>query len=118
MPSRRVCYPDGMPGPMEMVVIFVVALLVFGPKKLPELARTLGKGLAEFRRASAELRGSLEREMQNIEHEVKMKENASNSPPPPAALETASAVPEPHEPSPYHDYDPEAEAHDQHEFQR
>ena len=40
-------------GPMELLVIFVVALLVFGPKKLPELGKSLGKGLQEFRRASA-----------------------------------------------------------------
>ncbi|MFO0689437.1 MAG: twin-arginine translocase TatA/TatE family subunit [Myxococcota bacterium] len=46
-------------GPMELVVIVVVALLIFGPQKLPEFARTLGKGLAEFRRASNDLRQSL-----------------------------------------------------------
>ncbi len=42
-----------------MAVIFVVALLVFGPHKLPELARNLGKSLAEFRRASNDLRRSI-----------------------------------------------------------
>jgi TatA/E family protein of Tat protein translocase len=42
----------------ELMVILVVALLVFGPTKLPELARSLGRGLAEFRRASADLRQS------------------------------------------------------------
>ncbi len=46
-------------GPMELLLIFVVALLVFGPKRLPELARTLGRGLAEFRRASNDLRQSI-----------------------------------------------------------
>ncbi|MEM9173885.1 MAG: twin-arginine translocase TatA/TatE family subunit [Myxococcota bacterium] len=46
-------------GPMELVLILVVALLVLGPKRMPELARTLGKGLGEFRRASSELRQSL-----------------------------------------------------------
>ena len=46
-------------GPLELVMIFVVALLVFGPKRVPELARTLGRGLAEFRRASNDLRQSL-----------------------------------------------------------
>ena len=40
------------------MIIFVVALLIFGPKRLPELARTLGKGMAEFRRASYDLRNS------------------------------------------------------------
>jgi len=46
----------GMP---ELMVILVVALLIFGPSKLPELARNLGRGLAEFRRASNDLRQSL-----------------------------------------------------------
>jgi sec-independent protein translocase protein TatA len=43
----------------ELIVILVVALLVFGPSKLPELARSLGRGLAEFRRASLDLRQSV-----------------------------------------------------------
>jgi len=43
----------------EMILILVVALLIFGPTKLPELARSLGKGLAEFRRASSDLRSQL-----------------------------------------------------------
>ena len=43
----------------ELLVILVVALLVLGPKRLPEVARSLGRGLAEFRRASSELRQSL-----------------------------------------------------------
>jgi TatA/E family protein of Tat protein translocase len=43
----------------EILVILVVALLVFGPDRLPELARNLGKGLAEFRRASNDLRRSV-----------------------------------------------------------
>lgn len=46
----------GMP---ELILILVVALLVFGPNRLPELARSLGKGLAEFRRASTDLREQL-----------------------------------------------------------
>jgi TatA/E family protein of Tat protein translocase len=46
-------------GPLELVVILVVALLVFGPKRVPELARSIGRGLAEFRRASNDLRESL-----------------------------------------------------------
>ena len=43
-------------GMTELMVIFVIGLLVLGPKRLPELARSLGKGLAEFRRASNDLR--------------------------------------------------------------
>ena len=46
-------------GPIELLMILVVALLVFGPKRVPELARNLGRGLAEFRRASNDLRQSL-----------------------------------------------------------
>ncbi len=46
-------------GVTELGIILVVALLVFGPKRLPELARTLGRGMGEFRRASNELRQSL-----------------------------------------------------------
>ncbi len=47
-------------GGWEMILIGVVALLVFGPKRLPELARSLGKGLAEFRKASSDLRRSID----------------------------------------------------------
>jgi sec-independent protein translocase protein TatB len=47
-------------GPLEILVVFIVALLVFGPDKLPELARQVGKGLAEFRRVQHHLRGELD----------------------------------------------------------
>lgn len=46
-------------GVQELVVILVIALIVFGPKRLPELARSLGRGVAEFRRASTDLRQTL-----------------------------------------------------------
>jgi TatA/E family protein of Tat protein translocase len=46
-------------GMQELVVILVIALVVFGPRRLPELARSLGRGLAEFRRASSDLRHTL-----------------------------------------------------------
>jgi sec-independent protein translocase protein TatA len=49
----------------------VVALLIFGPKKLPELGRSFGKGVAEFKKASAELRSTFQREMDNIDRETK-----------------------------------------------
>ncbi len=45
-------------GMQELAIILIVALVVFGPKRLPEFARTMGRGLAEFRRASNELRHS------------------------------------------------------------
>ena len=54
-------------GWQETVFIFLLALLIFGPKKLPELGRNIGKALTEFRRASSELRATFDREMANIE---------------------------------------------------
>jgi sec-independent protein translocase protein TatA len=50
----------GMP---ELIIIFVIALIIFGPRKLPELGRSLGKSLAEFKKASNELRSTLEEEI-------------------------------------------------------
>ncbi len=50
-------------GMQEILVIFVVALLVFGPRKLPEIGKSLGKGLAEFKKASNELRQTWEEEV-------------------------------------------------------
>jgi TatA/E family protein of Tat protein translocase len=50
-------------GGWEMLLIAVVALLVFGPKRLPELARQMGKGLSEFRRASSDLRRSFDMDL-------------------------------------------------------
>ena len=58
----------------ELIVLFVVALLVFGPKRLPELGRSLGRGLSEFRRASSELKSSIEREIQAAEVEQVLAE--------------------------------------------
>jgi sec-independent protein translocase protein TatA len=52
--------PIGMP---ELVIIFVIALIVFGPRKLPQLGKSLGRSLAEFKRASNDLRSTLEDEI-------------------------------------------------------
>jgi sec-independent protein translocase protein TatA len=52
-----------------MVVIFLVALLLFGPKKLPELGKTLAKAVSEFRRAQSDLKATFEREMKSLEAE-------------------------------------------------
>ncbi len=57
----------GMP---ELVLIFIVALLVFGPKKLPELGKSLGRGLAEFKRASEDLKRTIEDEIEQGKHEA------------------------------------------------
>ena len=50
-------------GMQELIIIFVIALIVFGPRKLPQLGKSLGKSLAEFKRASNELRSTLEEEI-------------------------------------------------------
>ena len=61
-------------GVPEMAVIFILALVLFGPKKLPELGRTIGKAMTEFRRASNDLKATFEREMQTLERETQIKE--------------------------------------------
>ena len=53
----------GSIGGTELLIILVIALVIFGPKRLPELGRTIGKGLSEFRRASNDLKRSLEDEI-------------------------------------------------------
>jgi len=65
-------------GMHELLVILIVALLVLGPKRLPEIARSLGKGMAEFRRASTEFQRTL---------------SASLEEPPPAAPPRQPAMP-------------------------
>jgi TatA/E family protein of Tat protein translocase len=59
--------PLGMP---EMMFIFVLALVLFGPKKLPEIGRTVGKAITEFRKASNEMKSTFEREMKSLEQET------------------------------------------------
>src|SRR3982751_377400 len=63
--------PLGWP---ETVFIFFLALILFGPKKLPELGRTVGKALTEFRRASSELKSTFDREMKSLEQDSEIKE--------------------------------------------
>ena len=58
--------PVGVP---EMIVIFLLALILFGPKKLPELGRTIGRALTEFRRAQNELKATLQQHMNELEKE-------------------------------------------------
>jgi sec-independent protein translocase protein TatB len=58
-------------GPSELLVILVVALLVLGPKRLPEIARALGKGLAEFRRATADVTSELDNARIMLEQEAR-----------------------------------------------
>src|ERR1700749_1904521 len=66
-------------GWQETVFIFILALLLFGPKKLPELGRTIGKAMTEFRRAQGELKATFDREMRNLEQETGIRELTATS---------------------------------------
>ena len=57
----------GSIGPAELILIFVVALLVFGPKKLPEIGRSVGKAIREFKKTSEEIKGRIEEEIEASE---------------------------------------------------
>jgi TatA/E family protein of Tat protein translocase len=74
----------GMP---ELIVIFLVALIFFGPRKLPELGRSLGRSLGEFKRATRELRSTLEQEVEVEERQVHRAPT-----PAPAAAQTDDAA--------------------------
>jgi sec-independent protein translocase protein TatA len=74
----------GMP---ELIIIFVIALIIFGPRKLPELGRSLGKSLAEFKKASNELKSTLEEEIRLDEQRTNLEaakaaERTAATPPP------------------------------------
>ena len=85
----------GMP---ELLLILGLALIVLGPKKLPELAKTLGKGLAEFRRATDELKD----EFRKVEADL-------DEPPPPPESVTIDPVPAQSAEAPQTDANPNAE---------
>jgi sec-independent protein translocase protein TatA len=57
----------GSVGVPELIIIFTIALIIFGPRKLPELGKSLGKSLAEFKRASNELKSTLDEEIRTEE---------------------------------------------------
>jgi sec-independent protein translocase protein TatA len=71
--------PIGMP---ELVVIFVIALIIFGPRKLPELGKSLGRSINEFRRASNELKNTLEEEVRLDEQRTRTSSAAPVQPAP------------------------------------
>jgi TatA/E family protein of Tat protein translocase len=84
----------------HLVVLFVVALVIFGPQKLPELARMLGKATAEFRKMTSDFRFALEDEVRELERSTRIREEetaaaarAAQAPVPAPVLAPEGAVP-------------------------
>jgi TatA/E family protein of Tat protein translocase len=73
----------------HLVVIFVIALVVFGPEKLPDLARNLGKVMGEFRRATGDLRSTFENHMRDLEREAELRKVRETQ----AAAQAAATAP-------------------------
>ncbi len=96
----------GSLGVPELLMIMAIALIVFGPRKLPEIGRTLGKALAEFRKATDDLKSTIEREVRLEELKqigpslVTPFEAVSRTEPVTPALETQSAEAKPDEAAP------------------
>jgi TatA/E family protein of Tat protein translocase len=63
----------------HLIVLFVVALVIFGPQKLPELARMLGKATAEFRKMTGDFRYALEEEVRELERQTRIRESEAAS---------------------------------------
>lgn len=91
----------GMP---ELIIIFVIALIIFGPRKLPELGRSLGKSLAEFKRASNELKSTLEEEIR-IDEQRSAVEAAKAAAPPVASTVVTPTIAHVEEPIVAHTID-------------
>jgi TatA/E family protein of Tat protein translocase len=91
----------------EMIFIFLLALIIFGPRKLPEIGRQIGKAMGEFKKASNEFKSQIEGEMRNLElEEALQREPAPQILPPEGSVAntapTAAAVAR-HDPAPVPD---------------
>jgi TatA/E family protein of Tat protein translocase len=92
----------------HLVIIFLVALIVFGPEKLPELARSFGKVMAEFKRATGDLRAGFDEHMRELERETRVSETRTRQaeqantilPPPAAVVEAPPPAASVSDPSP------------------
>jgi len=84
----------------HLVVIFIIALIVLGPEKLPQVARVLGKAMADFRRITTDFRIQIEDEMRDMERHTRMQQaTAAPSPFSPTDPELLGATPAPAEAS-------------------
>lgn len=99
-----------MPGFGDTTFIVLLALLLFGPKKLPVLARQLGKLMAEFRRASNEFRTQMEEELRISEQAERQKQIAAIEASAPKAVEPIPEPEHPHLPPPIYDDTPSIES--------
>jgi len=97
----------GMP---ELIIILVIALIVIGPKKLPDLAKALGKGMSEFKKATQEIKGSLnmEEEFKEVKEDLVDSVSGLNKP-----LDLEHDEPPEDEPSKYDDFDEMLDDYDQ-----
>jgi|SRR5438309_8434181 len=85
----------------HLVVIFLIALIVLGPEKLPQVARVLGKAMADFRRITTDFRVQIEDEMREMERHTRLQQTtAEPSPYRPTDAELLGATPTPAEASP------------------
>lgn len=82
----------GSLGVPELIVIFIVVLLVFGPKRLPEIGKTIGKAMGEFKRATDDLKTSIEREVQ-VEEQKQLSAQVTPAPQVVPRDEAITAVP-------------------------
>jgi TatA/E family protein of Tat protein translocase len=78
----------GSIGMQELIIIFVIALIIFGPRRLPDLGKSLGRSIAEFKRASNELRNTLE-------EEIRVDEQRQTTAPPATTATATPATPAP-----------------------
>jgi sec-independent protein translocase protein TatB len=98
-----------MPSFSDSIFLFVLALLLFGPKKLPVLARELGKWIGEFRRASNEFKMQMEEELRQAEQEDRQKQIAAMEAAAPVAA-SVEPIPHPHLPETAESADPDSAA--------
>ncbi len=75
----------------ELFFIGVLALIIFGPRKLPEIGRQVGRALAEFKRASNEFKAQIESEIHQLEYETQVRETLTSPATPPEGTVAATA---------------------------